>query len=63
MFDLRRRHQNPADKERNRAVYRADENSGMGHGTDRTFVARQFGVVSVYVDRLDDAGESDQQDT
>jgi hypothetical protein len=63
MFDLRRCHQNPADKERNRAVDRADENSGMSHGADRTLMTGQLGVVSVYVDGLDDAGESDQQDT
>jgi len=63
VFDLRRYRQNPADKERNWAVDPADENSRMGHGADRTFVAWQLGVVSVYVDRLDDAGESDQQDT
>jgi hypothetical protein len=35
----------------------------MGHGADRTLMAGQLGVVSVYVDRLDYAGESDQQDT
>jgi hypothetical protein len=60
VFDLRRRHQNPADKERNRAVYRADENSGMGHGTDRALVAWQLGVVGVYVDCLNDAGKGDE---
>ena len=63
VFHLRRYREGPANKQRNRAVDRADENPGMGHRADRTLMARQLGVVSVYVDRLDDAGESDQQDT
>src|SRR5580692_5344251 len=61
--DLWQFRRNSTDKERNRTVDRADENSGMGHGADRTLMARQLGVVSVYVDRLDEAGEGDQQDT
>jgi hypothetical protein len=34
----------------------------MGHGADRTLMAGKLGIVSVNVDGLDDAGESDQQD-
>lgn len=56
-------HQNSAGKQRSWTVDCADENSGMGYRADRTLVARQLGVVSVYVDRLNDAREGDQQDT
>jgi hypothetical protein len=35
----------------------------MSHGADRTLMAGKLGIVGVYVDRLDDAGEDDQEDT
>jgi hypothetical protein len=62
MVDLRQYDQNSADKKRNRAIDNADQNSGMSYGADRTLMTGQFGVVRVYVDSLDDASESDQED-
>ena len=55
--------QNGAHKKWNRPVHRATENPGMGYGADRTLMARKLGIVSVNVDRLDNASESDQEDT
>src|SRR5271157_5433958 len=54
--------QNGAYKERDRTIHRAAENPGMSHGADRTLMVGKLGIVSVNVDGLDDAGESDQQD-
>jgi len=61
--DFWRYHQNGADKERDWPVHRTTENSGMRHGADRTLMAGKLGIISVYVDCLDDAGEGDQEDT
>jgi hypothetical protein len=52
-----------ANKEGDRAINRCTENSGMGHGAYRALVTGKPGVVSVYVDGLDDADEGDQEDT
>jgi hypothetical protein len=60
---VRRHDQNGADEERDWPVDRTTENSGMRHGADGTLVARKLGIVRVYMDCLDDAGERDQQDT
>jgi len=55
--------QNGAHKKWNRPVHCATENPGMGYGADRTLMARKLGIVSVYVDGLDDAGERHEEDT
>ena len=34
----------------------------MGHGADRTLMAGNLGIVGVYVDCLDDAGEGNEED-
>jgi hypothetical protein len=61
--DLWRYRQNGTDKERGWPVHRRTENSGMGHGAERTLMAGKLGIIRVYVDGLDDAGEGDQKDT
>jgi hypothetical protein len=61
--DVWRYHQNSANKERSWPVDRTTENSGMGHGADRTLMAGKLGTVSVYVDGLDNADECHQEDT
>jgi hypothetical protein len=58
-----RRCQNGADKDCGWPVYRSTQNSGMGHGADRTLVTGKLGIVSVNVNRLDDADEGDEQNT
>jgi hypothetical protein len=35
----------------------------MSHGANRTLVGGKLGIVSVYVDCLDNASEGDEQDT
>jgi hypothetical protein len=57
-----RHRENSAHKKRDWPEHCATKNSGMGHGADRTLMAGKLGIVSVNVDGLDDAGESDQQD-
>jgi len=52
--------QNGADKKRDWPVDCAIENSGMSHGADRTLVPGKLRVVSMNVNRLDDAGKCDQ---
>jgi hypothetical protein len=54
---------NRTDKERGGPVHRGAENSGMGHGADRTLMAGKLGIISVDVDGLDNAGEGHEQDT
>jgi hypothetical protein len=54
---------NRAREERDWPVHRTAENSGVRHRADRTLMAGKLGILGVYMDRLDDAGEGDQQDT
>jgi hypothetical protein len=55
--------QNCADKDWGWPVCRTAEHSGMRHRADRTLMAWQLGIVSVYVDCLDDADERYQENT
>jgi hypothetical protein len=54
--------QSPADKERDKLTCRTVDNTSMGYRTDRTLMAGKLGIVCVYVDSLNHAGEGDQQD-
>ena len=63
MGDFRRYYENSADKDRDGPVNGTAEHSGMGHGADRTLMAGKLGIVTVYVDCLDNANECDKKDT
>jgi len=58
-----RNRQDTANYERDWPVYRIADNPGMCHRADGTVMARQLGILRVYVNGLDEAGESRQKHT
>jgi hypothetical protein len=57
----RRTNYERTNEDRSRLVSRAGQDPGMRHGAHRTLVARNVGIVGMDVDRLDKAGNGNQQ--